>query len=110
MLGTQFIKGAIDWTAYAEAAEWCNENGAVITDQGDYYEVVSTPALTTEEQASSEAATLAANYEEELADLQAAFVTAQMAGDSDLMAEIQEEYAELKAEYMKELEAINNGN
>ena len=28
---------------YSECAQWCNENGAMIEDKGDYYEVVPIP-------------------------------------------------------------------
>lgn len=44
MIGTKFYKGKYTGKNYAEAARWCNENGAMIFDQGDYYEVVEIPA------------------------------------------------------------------
>lgn len=39
MIGTIFNKNDYDKKEYAEAAKWCNENGAVISDKGEYYEV-----------------------------------------------------------------------
>lgn len=37
---------------YAELAEWCNKNNAMIVDQGDYYEAVPVPEPTEQELAS----------------------------------------------------------
>ena len=37
---------------YSECAQWCNENGAMIVDQGEYYEVVPVPEPTVQELAS----------------------------------------------------------
>lgn len=37
---------------YAGCAQWCNENKAMIVDQGDYYEVVPIPEPSKEEVAS----------------------------------------------------------
>lgn len=51
MLGTKFEKPLPDekLSAYAEAAAWCNANGATIEDKGDYYEVVALPEPTVDE-------------------------------------------------------------
>lgn len=38
---------------YAELADWCNKNNAMIVDQGDYYEAVPVPEPTVQELASS---------------------------------------------------------
>lgn len=43
MIGTQFNKENLDLNAYSAAAEWCNANGAMIEDKGEYYEVVAIP-------------------------------------------------------------------
>ena len=43
MIGTTFTKPVADWVAYAQAAQWCNENGAKIVEHDDYYEVVGLP-------------------------------------------------------------------
>ena len=37
---------------YSQCAEWCNANGAMIEDKGDFYEVVPIPEPTSEELAS----------------------------------------------------------
>ena len=51
MIGTKFNKPLqnVDLSAYSEAAEWCNQNGAMIVDQGDYYEVCEIPAPSLDE-------------------------------------------------------------
>ena len=48
MIGTQ-IRKPIDYTKYAEAADWANKNNARIVDYGDYYEVQAVPPKTVEE-------------------------------------------------------------
>lgn len=49
MIGTKFEKPVADEAAYAAAAEWCNQNGARIEDEGAYYEVVAVPEPSIEE-------------------------------------------------------------
>lgn len=49
MIGTKFYKTNYDLNAYSSAAEWCNNNGAMIEDKGEYYEVVPIPAPSQEE-------------------------------------------------------------
>lgn len=46
MIGTKFFKENFDGKNYADAAKWCNANGATIEDKGEYYEVVEIPAQT----------------------------------------------------------------
>ncbi|MDY6148969.1 MAG: hypothetical protein SPI35_08145 [Porphyromonas sp.] len=46
MIGTKFDKPVEDLQAYSAAAEWCNTNGAIIEDKGEYYEVVEIPKPT----------------------------------------------------------------
>ena len=48
---------------YSQLAEWCNNNGCMIVDQGDYYEAVTSPAPaepTVKEKLENELATLKA--------------------------------------------------
>ena len=47
-------------TRYREAAQWCNENGALIADCGNYYEVQALPEPTAKELAAAELAKLKA--------------------------------------------------
>lgn len=54
MIGQIINKGNVDWTAYAEAAEWCNNNEAKIVDMGDYYEIVEAPIVPLEGAAAAE--------------------------------------------------------
>ncbi|MGP1470951.1 MAG: DUF4376 domain-containing protein [Schwartzia sp. (in: firmicutes)] len=41
MIGTKLNKPIEDFAAYAELAKWCQRNGAIITDKGEYYECVA---------------------------------------------------------------------
>lgn len=47
MLGIKIYK--TDMSNYTNAAIWCNANNATIEDKGDYYEVVTLPLPTLEE-------------------------------------------------------------
>lgn len=49
MIGTKFFKENFDGKNYANAAKWCNANGATIEDKGDFYEVVAIPAPSLDE-------------------------------------------------------------
>ena len=49
MIGTKFYKNNYDLNAYSSAAEWCNNNNAMIEDKGDFYYVVEVPEPTQEE-------------------------------------------------------------
>ena len=49
MLGTSFKKPVEDWGAYAQAADWCNANGARIVEYADRYEVEAPPVKTLDE-------------------------------------------------------------
>lgn len=43
-IGTKLYKENMDWDAYADEANWCNESGmGTIEDKGSYYEVVPIP-------------------------------------------------------------------
>lgn len=54
MLGTKLTKPLSNTSSieYAELADWCNKNNAMIVDQGDYYEAVPVPEPTVQEMAS----------------------------------------------------------
>lgn len=45
--GSQSVK--YDTEQYHAAAKWCNENGCIIVDKGEYYEVESIPEFAEEE-------------------------------------------------------------
>ena len=49
MIGTRIQKPIVDGNAYAECANWCNNNNAYIVELDDCYEVRVVPAPTTEE-------------------------------------------------------------
>lgn len=49
MLGTKIYKDKFDNEKYAECAEWCNSNNAMIEDKGEYYECVAIPAPSLDE-------------------------------------------------------------
>lgn len=49
MLGKRIYKNNIDDIDYFNTAQWCNNNGAYIEDEGDYYEVIEIPEPPLEE-------------------------------------------------------------
>ena len=72
MIGTTVKKPVSDWTAYSNAAAWCNETQqARIEDKGDYYEVVALPTppepTFDELKAQKKQEIAAARYEREIA-------------------------------------------
>ena len=44
MLGTKIKKEDMFSDEYKQAARWCNENGAELKEEGDFFLVVKTPA------------------------------------------------------------------
>lgn len=58
MLNTKIYKPIDDkLDEYSALADWCNQNNAMIVDQGDYYEAVPVPEPTIDELASQVRAT-----------------------------------------------------
>ena len=49
MIGKVLYKDNYNQHEYARGAQWCNENGAMIVDRGEYYEIVALPTPTLEE-------------------------------------------------------------
>ena len=49
MLGTKLYKGKFTNEEYFNASEWCEPNGCMIVDKGEYYEVVEIPTPSLEE-------------------------------------------------------------
>lgn len=47
MIGTKIYKKELrtqkQLDMYTNAAEWCNNNNAMFTDKGDYYEIIEVP-------------------------------------------------------------------
>lgn len=43
MIGTKIDKPIEDFAEYTELAKWCQSNGAMIADKGEYYECVREP-------------------------------------------------------------------
>lgn len=106
MIGTKIDKPIADYDAYTELSAWCNENGAMIEDKGDYYECVEMPAPSKEEKL----AALDAQYDADKAELVKYYGEAGLMGDTDLQAELRDEMAELDAEYAEERKAIEEGS
>lgn len=52
MISTRLYKDRYTAKEYADLAVWCNQNGAVIADKGDYYEAAALPAPTLAERRS----------------------------------------------------------
>lgn len=68
MIGTVFKKPVEDWTAYGNAANWCNDNKAQIVEFDDRYEIVALPTFTLDElKAQKKAEIAAARYVAETA-------------------------------------------
>ena len=67
------------------------------------------PEPTAEEKKASAAASIAATYNPQLDALKDSLVTAVLAGDDELQAEIKQEYADTMSAYNSELEGLNNG-
>ncbi|MGP1470067.1 MAG: hypothetical protein ACTTJE_00575 [Schwartzia sp. (in: firmicutes)] len=43
MIGTRLNKPIEDFASYTKLAKWCQSNGAIIADKGEYYECVREP-------------------------------------------------------------------
>lgn len=67
------------------------------------------PEPTAEERKASAAASVAAIYNPQLAELKDNLVTAVLNGDEELQEEIKKEYADLMSAYNSELEGLSNG-
>lgn len=94
------IVGAEDYVAYL--------GGKIRGADGRPTEYIQ-PEPTAEERKASAAASVAAKYNPQLAELKDNLVTAVLTGDSDLQSEIKQEYADVVAAYNAELEGLNNG-
>lgn len=66
------------------------------------------PEPTKAERKAANAAAIAAKYEPQLQELKKNMITAVLLDDTDLQAEIKDEYVQLMTEYNKEMEAVNN--
>lgn len=53
MIGTKLYKQDLDICEYEKTSTWCNENNAMIVDNGEYFEVLPTPKEDTKEQTPS---------------------------------------------------------
>ena len=105
MIGTKLYKNnKEDMAKYTETAIWCNGNNAHIEDKGTYYEARENvvPEPTKEEKL----AQLVAQYEADKAEILKYYSDAMIHGDSDLMAELKEEMAELDEQYASDYEAL----
>lgn len=89
MIETIFKKPVSDWSAYAQAAEWCNTNGARIVDYPDRYEVEAIPVppepTLDELKAQKKAAIAAARYAAETAGTTVNGVTIDTGRDSQAL-------------------------
>lgn len=68
--------------------------------------VLRPPYVTTTE---DKANTIATQYSSQIAELKDALATATLAGDEATVTELRAEYADLMAQYQKDLEGINDG-
>lgn len=106
MLGTKLYKSKkSDMAKYTNSAVWCNANNAHIVDQGEYYEVIEN--IVHEPTKAELIAQLDAQYASDKSALMDYYMQAMIADDTDTMAEIKQELADLAEQYdndMKELE------
>jgi hypothetical protein len=91
---------------YAATAIWCNSNNAMIEDRGEYYEVIAIP----EPSMVDKIAMLDANYNQQKADLINEYTDAQIHGDEDAIALVQEEMTALDEWYDEEYRKIEEEN
>ena len=102
MLGTKLYKdNKSDIANYTKTAVWCNANNAHIDDAGEYYEVVANP-----EQISIKE-NLDYEYNSRVYELQKYMSIAMLRNDTDLIAELQAEFADLQNAYNEALAELN---
>ena len=102
MLGTKLYKNnKSDIANYTKTAIWCNANNAHIEDVGEYYEVVANPEqISTKENLDYE-------YNSRVYELQKYMSIAMLRNDTDLIAELQAEFADLQNAYNEALAELN---
>ena len=102
MLGTKLYKNnKSDIASYTKTAVWCNANNAHIEDAGEYYEVVAnTEQISTKENLDYE-------YNSRVYELQKYMSIAMFRNDTDLIAELQAEFADLQNAYNEALAELN---
>lgn len=52
MIGTKLYKEGLNLTEYENTSSWCNKNNAMLIDNGEYFEVVTCPDFTKEQEPS----------------------------------------------------------
>ena len=106
MIGKKLYKSKkADMAKYSDTAVWCNANNAHIEDMGKYYEVVEN--VVPEPSKEELIAQLDAQYASDKSALMDYYMQAMITNDTDTMAEIKQELADLAEQYdndMKELE------
>ena len=105
MIGEKLYKDTPeDMARYTEVATWCNENGACIVDNGEYYEVCEqTPIVPTKEE---QIANLTEVYAAEKSNLCEAYTAATMQGDTETAQSVAADLADLDAWYDEEYQKI----
>lgn len=109
MIGTKLYKNNKDDMAqYTAIAQWCNANNAHIENKGSYYEVCENviSELTTDEKI----AALDADYNRQKQYLINEYTDAQIHGDADTIALVQQEMAALDEWYDEEYRKIEEEN
>lgn len=102
MLGTKPYKNnKSDMASYTKTAIWCNANNAHIEDSGEYYEVVANPEQTSTKE------NLDYEYNSRVCELQKYMSIAMLRNDTDLIAELQAEFADLQNAYNEALAELN---
>lgn len=102
MLGTKLYKNnKSDIANYTKTAVWCNANNAHIDDKCEYYEVVANPEQTSTKE------NLDYEYNSRVYELQKYMSIAMLRNDTDLIAELQAEFADLQNAYNEALAELN---
>ena len=102
MLGTKLYKNnKSDIANYTKTAVWCNANNAHIEDASEYYEVVANPEQTSTKE------NLDYEYNSRVYELQKYMSIAMLRNDTDLIAELQAEFADLQNAYNEALAELN---
>lgn len=102
MLRTKLYKNnKSDIASYTKTAVWCNANNAHIEDSGEYYEVVANPEQTSTKE------NLYYEYNSRVCELQKYMSIAMLRNDTDLIAELQAEFADLQNAYNEALAELN---
>lgn len=97
MIGTKIYK--TNMSNYMTVAKWANANGAMIEDEGDYYECVEIPKPTDAEKRAAALNALDNEYNRKISSIESEMAKAKAIEDEELYTELKEERELLVKEY-----------